>query len=100
MDRRGDRDRRWRGRIDAGTAQRGLVIALRGDLGAGKTHLAKSFGAGLGVTETIVYTNTYSTGSDTSMRSVARRASRAALPSVALRASMASVTSVFNTLTR
>ena len=29
------------------------MICLWGDLGAGKTHLAKAFGAGLGVTDTI-----------------------------------------------
>ena len=29
------------------------VVCLWGDLGAGKTHLAKAFGAGLGVTDTI-----------------------------------------------
>src|SRR6187397_189590 len=34
-------------------ARAGDVICLWGDLGAGKTHLAKAFGAGLGVTETI-----------------------------------------------
>ena len=37
----------------AGVAQAGDVICLWGDLGAGKTHLAKAFGAGLGVAETI-----------------------------------------------
>lgn len=37
----------------AGVAQAGDVICLWGDLGAGKTHLAKAFGGGLGVTETI-----------------------------------------------
>ncbi len=34
-------------------ARAGDVICLWGDLGAGKTHLAKAFGAGLGVTDTI-----------------------------------------------
>lgn len=38
----------------ATVARPGDVICLWGDLGAGKTHLAKAFGAGLGVTETIV----------------------------------------------
>ena len=37
----------------AGPAHAGDVICLWGDLGAGKTHLAKAFGVGLGVTETI-----------------------------------------------
>jgi len=37
----------------AGAAQAGDVICLWGDLGAGKTHLAKAFGAGLGVAQTI-----------------------------------------------
>ncbi len=37
----------------AGAAQPGDLICLWGELGAGKTHLAKSFGAGLGVTDTI-----------------------------------------------
>ena len=41
------------GRRLAGAARPGDVICLWGDLGAGKTHLAKAFGAGLGVTETI-----------------------------------------------
>ena len=36
-----------------GVAQAGDVICLWGDLGAGKTHLAKAIGAGLGVTDTI-----------------------------------------------
>ena len=34
-------------------AERGDLICLWGDLGAGKTQLAKGFGAGLGVTTTI-----------------------------------------------
>jgi tRNA threonylcarbamoyladenosine biosynthesis protein TsaE len=37
----------------AGAARAGDVICLWGDLGAGKTHLAKAFGAGLGVADTI-----------------------------------------------
>jgi tRNA threonylcarbamoyladenosine biosynthesis protein TsaE len=37
----------------AGAAHPGDVICLWGDLGAGKTYLAKAFGAGLGVTDTI-----------------------------------------------
>jgi tRNA threonylcarbamoyladenosine biosynthesis protein TsaE len=37
----------------AGVAVPGDVVCLWGDLGAGKTHLAKAFGAGLGVTETV-----------------------------------------------
>jgi tRNA threonylcarbamoyladenosine biosynthesis protein TsaE len=37
----------------ATAARPGDLICLWGDLGAGKTHLAKAFGAGLGVTETI-----------------------------------------------
>lgn len=41
------------GRALAGAASAGDVICLWGDLGAGKTHLAKAFGAGLGVAETI-----------------------------------------------
>ena len=41
------------GRALAAVAQAGDVICLWGDLGAGKTHLAKAFGAGLGVTDTI-----------------------------------------------
>ncbi|MFL5674450.1 MAG: tRNA (adenosine(37)-N6)-threonylcarbamoyltransferase complex ATPase subunit type 1 TsaE [Chloroflexota bacterium] len=36
-----------------GVARAGDVICLWGDLGAGKTHLAKAIGAGLGVTDTI-----------------------------------------------
>jgi tRNA threonylcarbamoyladenosine biosynthesis protein TsaE len=41
------------GRALAGVARPGDVLCLWGDLGAGKTHLAKAFGAGLGVTDTI-----------------------------------------------
>jgi tRNA threonylcarbamoyladenosine biosynthesis protein TsaE len=41
------------GRALAGAARAGDVVCLWGDLGAGKTHLAKAFGAGLGVTDTI-----------------------------------------------
>jgi tRNA threonylcarbamoyladenosine biosynthesis protein TsaE len=37
----------------ARAARPGDVIALVGDLGAGKTQFAKGFGAGIGVTETI-----------------------------------------------
>ncbi len=37
----------------ARVAQAGDLIALHGDLGAGKTELAKGFGAGLGVAATI-----------------------------------------------
>lgn len=37
----------------AGAARAGDVLCLWGDLGAGKTHLAKAIGAGLGVTDTI-----------------------------------------------
>ncbi len=37
----------------ASVAKSGDVICLWGDLGAGKTHLAKAFGLGLGVTDTI-----------------------------------------------
>jgi tRNA threonylcarbamoyladenosine biosynthesis protein TsaE len=42
------------GRSLATVARAGDLICLWGDLGAGKTHLAKAFGAGLGVTDTIV----------------------------------------------
>jgi tRNA threonylcarbamoyladenosine biosynthesis protein TsaE len=37
----------------ASAAEPGDIVCLWGDLGAGKTHLAKAFGAGLGVTETV-----------------------------------------------
>jgi tRNA threonylcarbamoyladenosine biosynthesis protein TsaE len=42
------------GRRLAAAARPGDLICLWGELGAGKTHLAKAFGAGLGVTDTIV----------------------------------------------
>ncbi|HEY6012809.1 MAG TPA: tRNA (adenosine(37)-N6)-threonylcarbamoyltransferase complex ATPase subunit type 1 TsaE [Candidatus Limnocylindrales bacterium] len=42
------------GRRLAAVAGPGDLICLWGELGAGKTHLAKAFGAGLGVTDTIV----------------------------------------------
>ena len=38
----------------AAVARPADLVCLWGELGAGKTHLAKAFGAGLGVTETIV----------------------------------------------
>lgn len=38
----------------ASAARAGDLLCLWGELGAGKTHLAKAFGAGLGVAETIV----------------------------------------------
>jgi tRNA threonylcarbamoyladenosine biosynthesis protein TsaE len=41
------------GRALGAVAQAGDLICLWGDLGAGKTHLAKAIGAGLGVSETI-----------------------------------------------
>ena len=42
------------GRALGTVAHAGDLVCLWGDLGAGKTHLAKAFGAGTGVTETIV----------------------------------------------
>jgi tRNA threonylcarbamoyladenosine biosynthesis protein TsaE len=42
------------GRALGGVASAGDLVCLWGELGAGKTHLAKAFGAGLGVVETIV----------------------------------------------
>jgi tRNA threonylcarbamoyladenosine biosynthesis protein TsaE len=41
------------GRALGSVARAGDLICLWGDLGAGKTHLAKAFGAGLGVTDTV-----------------------------------------------
>jgi len=41
------------GRALSGAARPGDLICLWGELGAGKTHLAKAIGAGLGVTGTI-----------------------------------------------
>ena len=41
------------GRALSRVAAAGDLVCLWGDLGAGKTHLAKAFGAGLGVTDTI-----------------------------------------------
>lgn len=41
------------GRSLGAVARAGDLVCLWGDLGAGKTHLAKAFGAGLGVSETI-----------------------------------------------
>jgi tRNA threonylcarbamoyladenosine biosynthesis protein TsaE len=38
----------------AGVAEAGDILCLVGELGAGKTQLAKGFGRGLGVTDTIV----------------------------------------------
>src|SRR5436190_9759179 len=37
----------------AAAAVPGDIVCLWGDLGAGKTHLAKAFGAGLGITDTV-----------------------------------------------
>ena len=41
------------GRSLGQVAQAGDLVCLWGDLGAGKTHLAKAFAVGLGVTETV-----------------------------------------------
>jgi tRNA threonylcarbamoyladenosine biosynthesis protein TsaE len=41
------------GRAMGAVAQAGDLVSLWGELGAGKTHLAKAFGAGLGVRDTI-----------------------------------------------
>jgi tRNA threonylcarbamoyladenosine biosynthesis protein TsaE len=41
------------GRALGAVAEAGDLLCLWGELGAGKTHLAKAFGAGLGVTETV-----------------------------------------------
>ena len=42
------------GTVLATAARPGDLVCLWGDLGAGKTHLAKAFGAGLGIVDTIV----------------------------------------------
>ena len=41
------------GRALGAVARAGDLVCLWGDLGAGKTHLAKAFAAGLGVTDTV-----------------------------------------------
>ena len=41
------------GRSLGAVAQAGDLVCLWGDLGAGKTHLAKAFAVGFGVTETV-----------------------------------------------
>ena len=43
----------WLGLALAEAARPGDLVCVWGELGAGKTHFAKAFGAGLGVTETI-----------------------------------------------
>ena len=47
-------DTRALGAALAAAARPGDLISLVGDLGAGKTQFAKGFGAGLGITDTIV----------------------------------------------
>jgi tRNA threonylcarbamoyladenosine biosynthesis protein TsaE len=42
------------GRALGAVAEAGDLVCVWGELGAGKTHVAKAFGAGLGVTETII----------------------------------------------
>jgi tRNA threonylcarbamoyladenosine biosynthesis protein TsaE len=42
------------GRALGAVAQAGDLVCLWGELGAGKTHLAKAFGAALGVADTII----------------------------------------------
>jgi tRNA threonylcarbamoyladenosine biosynthesis protein TsaE len=42
------------GRALGSVAQAGDLVCLWGELGAGKTHLAKAFGLGLGVADTII----------------------------------------------
>lgn len=42
------------GRALGAVAEAGDLVCVWGELGAGKTHFAKAFGAGLGVTETII----------------------------------------------
>ena len=50
---RGPEETRALGATLAAAAQAGDVVALVGELGAGKTQLAKGFGAGLGIDATI-----------------------------------------------
>lgn len=42
------------GRALGAVAEAGDLVCVWGELGAGKTHFAKAFGAGLGVTETVI----------------------------------------------